>query len=85
MARPPKKLMEVETTAHMTFQPSILPKVLPTLPTPSIFCQAERLQLASTGGTTSPPKSVKAMSIMKTMGSMENIATPMSGSTSAER
>ena len=85
MARPPKKFIEVETTAQMTFQPRILPKVLPTLPTPRIFCQAERLQLASTGCTTSPPKSVKAMRIMKTMGRMENIATPMSGSMSAER
>ena len=84
MPSPPKKFMAVETTAQRTFQTSILPKVPPTSPTPSIFCQAERLQLASTGCTTSPPKSVKAMSIINTMGSTENIATPTMGSTSAE-
>ena len=81
--RPPKKFIAVETTAQSTFQLSILPKVPPTCPTPSIFCQAERLQLASTGCTTSPPKSVKAMSIMNTMGSTENTATPTMGSTRA--
>lgn len=59
------------------------PNVSPIEPTPRIFVQAENDQLASFGWTTSPPKSVNAIRIMKTMGSIVKMLTPMTGSTSA--
>ena len=80
---PHRKLMAVVITAHSTFHVRILPNVLPSLPTLNIFFQAEKLQSASLGYTISPPRLVKAMRIIKMMGSTEKIITVTRGRHSA--
>ena len=82
-ASPPKKLIEVDSTAQRMFQVRMRPNVSPMEPTPRIFVQAESDQLASRGCTMSPPKSVNAIRIMNTMGRIVKMLTPITGSTRA--